>query len=220
MLPMRLFADRGFAAGNAAGFAMFGALFSAVFFMGQFEQTALGQSPLHAGLRLIPWTGTVFFISPIAGALVDRIGERPLIVAGLGLQAVGFAWVALLARTGLSYGPTIAPLMLAGAGISMAIPAAQNAVIGAVRPDAVGTASGTLSTFRQLGGAFGLAVAVAVFAGAGSYASPAEFIDGFAPALAVSAALSAAGALSGLALRRRDTTSTTAPIGAWQTQEG
>jgi hypothetical protein len=54
---------------------------------------------------------------------------------------------------------------------------------------------------RQLGGAFGLAVAVAVFAEAGSYASPQAFSDGFAAALGAGAALSLAGAIAGLSLR-------------------
>jgi EmrB/QacA subfamily drug resistance transporter len=200
MLPMRLFRSRGFASGNAASLLMFGALFSAVYFMAQFLQTSLGESPLQAGLQLIPWTGTVFIVTPIAGALLGRVGERPFVVGGLLLQAVGLAWVALLARTGLSYTALIAPLLVAGVGISMAIPAAQNAVMGAVTPIELGKASGTFSTMRQLGGAFGLAIAVAVFSGAGSYASPGAFSDGFGPALAVSAGLSLCGALAGLAL--------------------
>jgi len=203
MLPMRLFGVRGFASGNAAGLLMFGALFSAVFFMAQFQQTALGQSPLQAGLRLIPWTGTVFIVAPLAGALVDRVGERPLLVSGLLMQAVGLAWVALLTRTRLAYVDMVPPLVLAGVGISMALPAAQNAVMGAVAPSEIGKASGTFSTMRQLGGAFGLAVAVAVFTATGSYASPGAFSDGFGPAIAVSAALSLCGALAGTWLRVR-----------------
>jgi len=75
--------------------------------------------------------------------------------------------------------------------------------MGAVAPSELGKASGTSTTMRQLGGAFGLAVAVAVFTGAGGYASPESFTDGFAPALAVSAGLSLCGALAGLSLRTR-----------------
>ena len=200
MLPMRLFRSPAFAAGNAATLLMFGALFSAVFFMAQFLQTTLGLSPLQAGVRLIPWTGTVMIVSPIAGAMVERVGERPLLVGGLLMQAAGFGWVALLARTGLPYAHMIPPLIVAGVGISTALPAVQNAVVGAVRPSEIGKASGTFSTMRQLGGAFGLAIGVAVFSGAGSYASPAAFSDGFAPAIAVSAALSLLGALAALPL--------------------
>jgi EmrB/QacA subfamily drug resistance transporter len=203
MVPMALFRSRGFASGNAAGFLMFAALFSAVFFMAQFQQTVLGSSPFDAGLRLIPWTGTVFIVAPIAGALVDRIGERPLVVGGLLMQAIGLGWVALIARTDLPYAELVPPLIVAGVGISMALPAVQNSVLSSVAPAEIGTASGTFSTLRQLGGAFGLAIAVAVFSGAGSYASPGAFSDGFGPAIAVGAALSLGGALAGTWLRAR-----------------
>jgi EmrB/QacA subfamily drug resistance transporter len=204
MLPMGLFRSRGFAAGNAVSLLMFAGLFSAVFFMAQFLQTVLGESPLRAGLELIPWTGTVMLVSPLSGALVDRIGERPLVVAGMLMQAAGFAWVALEARAGLPYSHMVAPLILAGVGISTAIPAVQNAVVSGVGPEQIGNASGTFSMARQLGGALGLAIAVAVFSAAGSYVSPDAFSSGFGPAIAVSAALSLAGALTGLALRARE----------------
>jgi EmrB/QacA subfamily drug resistance transporter len=195
MLPMRMFANRAFAVGNATSFLLSAALFSAVFFMAQFQQTTLGQSPLDAGLRLLPWTGTVFFVAPLSGSLVDRIGERPLLVTGLAMQAAGFIWVALIAGVDVSYGAMIPALILAGSGVAMAIPAAQNSIVSSVAGDDIGKASGTFSTGRQLGGAFGLAIAVAVFTGAGSYVSPGAFSDGFVPAVAVSGALSLAGAV-------------------------
>jgi MFS family permease len=195
MLPPRMFARRGFSAGTAANFLFSGALFSAVFFMAQFQQISLGQGPLDSGLRLLPWTGTLFIVAPIAGALTNRVGERTLVTLGLTLQAAGLAWVAAIASPHMTYWHTIAPLVIAGAGISMAIPSAQNAVMNAVAPADLGKASGTYMTMRQLGGVFGLAIAVAVFTGAGSYLSPGAFSDGFVPALTVSAALSAGGAL-------------------------
>ncbi len=203
MLPMRLFASRSFSAGSATNFLLFAGLFSAVFFMAQFLQVSLGQGPLASGLRLLPWTGTLFVIAPIAGAIVDRIGNRPLVVLGLTMQAAGFAWIALIAKSGLAYWEMIPPLVIAGAGISMSIPGAQNAVVSAVGPDDLGRASGTFTMMRQLGGVFGLALVAAVFSGAGGYASPATFADGFAPAIAVSAAFSLAGALAALAIPAR-----------------
>jgi MFS family permease len=149
-------------------------------------------------VRLLPWTATLFFVAPIAGKLVDRFGERPFLVAGLTLQAVGLAWVALIAAPGLSYVSMIPALMMAGCGVSMAFPAAMNAVTGAVGARDMGKAAGTNSMLRELGGVFGIAIAVAVFAGAGSYASAQAFVDGFAPAMGTSAALALAGA--GIAL--------------------
>jgi EmrB/QacA subfamily drug resistance transporter len=196
MLPMRLFRNRTFAASNASNLLLSASLFSAVFFMSQFLQTTLGSSPLQAGLRLLPWTGSLFFVAPIAGAAVARVGERRLMVVGLTLQAAGMAWVALVARAGMPYGALVPPLIVAGIGISTAIPAVQNAVVGAVTRDMIGKASGTFNTMRQLGAVFGLAITAAVFQGAGSYASPSLFSDGFVPAMGVAAGLSAIGALA------------------------
>jgi EmrB/QacA subfamily drug resistance transporter len=203
MLPMRLFRSRAFSAGNAAAFLVSASLFSAVFFMAQFEEIGLRQGALDAGLRLLPWTGTVFWVSPIVGNLIDRLGERPFIIVGLALQGIGLGWIALIARTGLPFPATVAPMMLAGIGVSMGLIAAQSACVGAVDPADVGRAAGTFSTGRQLGAAFGLAVAVALFAGNGSYASPASFTAGVAPALGAAAILSLLGVLAGVALPRR-----------------
>jgi EmrB/QacA subfamily drug resistance transporter len=194
LLPPRLFASRAFSAGNAAALLLTASLFSAVFFFAQFQQSALGQSPLDAGLRLLPWTATLFFVAPVAGKLVDRRGERPLLVGGLLAQAAGFAWIALIADPGMSYTSMIAPMMLAGCGVSAAIPSAINAVTGAVAPPDMGKAAGTNSMLRELGGVFGIAIAVAVFAGAGSDASASAFADGFTPAILASAAMALLGA--------------------------
>jgi EmrB/QacA subfamily drug resistance transporter len=202
MLPLAFFRSRAFSAGNAAIFCTFASLFVGVFFFAQLLQTGLGYGALDAGLRLIPWTATFLTVAPIAGTLSDRFGERPFMAGGLLLQTAGLAWIALIADDGLTYGALVVPLVVAGVGVSMAIPAAQNSVLGAVAETAVGKAAGVNSTMRELGGVFGIAVAVAVFAGAGGYASPATFVDGFAPAVGAGAAMALVGALCALALPR------------------
>ncbi len=214
MLPMRFFRSRAFAAGNAAMFFTFASLFTAVFFYAQLLQTGLGYDALGAGLRLMPWTATFMTVAPIAGALADRIGERPLMVSGLSLQAAGTAWLAAIAGPDLAYSQMLAPFIVAGVGVSMAIPSAQNSVVGSVAMEAVGKAAGVNSMMRELGGVFGIAVSVAVFATAGSYASAQAFTDGFGPAIFVSAGLALAGAIAALALPRRRTSAATAPMGA------
>jgi hypothetical protein len=70
-----------------------------------------------------------------------------------------------------------------------------------VRREAIGTASGVYNAMRQVGGAFGIAIASAVFAAAGSFASPAAVGHGVRAALFVTAAISASGALAGAGLR-------------------
>ena len=200
MLPIRFFRSRSFSAGNTAIFFTFASLFGAVFFYAQLLQVGYGYGPLDAGLRLLPWTATFITVAPIAGALADRIGERPLMVGGLTLQAVGMGWLALIAEPGLPYSDLLAPFIVAGVGVSMAIPSAQNSVVGAIATDAIGKAAGANSMMRELGGVFGVALVVAVFAATGGYASAATFTDGFGPAIGVAAALALIGAVAGLAL--------------------
>jgi EmrB/QacA subfamily drug resistance transporter len=203
MLPMRLFASRAFSAGNAASFFMFAALLGSVFFFAQFLQTGLGHSPLKAGLELVPWTATLFVVAPLAGAMVNRIGERALLVGGLSTMAAGLGWIALIAEPGLAFSDWVVPSIVTGIGASIAIPPAQIAVVGAVGAGEIGKAAGANTMLRELGGVFGIAIVVAVFAAAGSYASPQAFADGFVPAIAASAALALAGALASLALPGR-----------------
>jgi EmrB/QacA subfamily drug resistance transporter len=203
MLPLRFFHSRSFAAGNSAIFFTFASLFGVVFFAAQLMQTGLGYGPLGAGLRLLPWTGTFITVAPVAGAMADRIGERPLIVAGLALQAAGMAWLALTLHQGVAYTSLLGPLIVGGVGISMAIPAGQNSVLASMSEAELGKAAGANSMMRELGGVFGIAIVVATFAASGGYGSPQAFFDGLAPAIGVAAALGALGAASGLALPRR-----------------
>ena len=200
MLPMRLFASRPFSSGNAGIFFMCTALYGAVFFMAQFLQIAQHDGPLDAGIRLLPWTATLFIVAPLVGARIRRLGERPFAVAGLLLQAAGMGWIALIAGPDVDYWRLVAPLVIAGCGVSMAMPALQNAVVSSVAAESIGKASGTFNMLRQLGGVFGIATLVAVFTGAGSYASAQTFSDGFTAAVGVAAALSLLGAVASLGL--------------------
>jgi EmrB/QacA subfamily drug resistance transporter len=203
MLPMRFFRSRAFSSGIAASFLFYGSMYSVLFFLPQFLQVAQGNGSLGAGLRLLPWTATLLVFAPIAGGLVNRIGERPLVVVGLLMQAAGMAWIGLIATPDLGYAKLIVPLIIAGAGASIAMPAAQNAVVSAVIATKVGKASGTFNMARFLGGVFGIAILVAVFSAAGGFGSAREFSAGFTPAIGVSAVLSLAAAVVGMGLPGR-----------------
>ena len=200
MVPMRLFYARAFASGIVASFLFYASMYGVVFFLPQFFQTGQGFGPFNSGLRLLPWTATLFVFAPIGGSLVNRLGERPLVVTGLVMQAAGFCWISLTATPGVAFVNLVPPLILAGAGVSMAMPAAQNALLSAVATNEVGKASGIFNMSRFLGGTFGVALIVAVFAGSGSVASARAFSNGFAAAIAVSAVLSLAAAIAALAL--------------------
>ncbi|MGK5552229.1 MFS transporter, partial [Actinomadura kijaniata] len=203
MLPLRFFRVRAFATANPANFCVFASLYGTLFFLAQYFQTGLGEGPLGAGLRLMPWTATLMVCAPIAGTLADRYGERTFVVAGLLLQTVGTGWIALVADAGTGYLELLPALVVGGVGLTMAMPAAQKAVVGAVRPQEIGQASGAFMMLRILGGVFGVAIAVAVFAGTGGYASPEEFSEGFAAAMGAVAALAFTGMLVALGMPRR-----------------
>jgi EmrB/QacA subfamily drug resistance transporter len=198
MLPLGLFRVKEFSAANAVSFFMYAGLFGALFLMAQFLQTALGHSPLEAGLLLLPWTATPMVVAPLAGALADKLGNRPFMVLGLILQAVGLGWVALIASPDVSYLQLGAALTVAGVGTSMCFPTVANAVASSVPQQEVGVASGTNSTLRELGGVFGVAVLAAVFTHQGVYSSAQSFIDRFQPALFVGAGLTAVGVVAAL----------------------
>jgi EmrB/QacA subfamily drug resistance transporter len=203
MVPMRLFTSRSFASGLTASFMFYAAMYGVLFLLPQFLQITLGFGPFGAGLRLLPWTATLFVTAPIAGAVVNKFGERPLVVTGLLMQAIGLGWIAMIASPGLSYSALAAPLILAGVGVSMAMPAAQNAILSSVAVAEMGKASGIFNMGRFLGGMFGIAALVAIFSANGAVNSPAQFSAGFAAAMILAAVLSLAGAVAGLCLPGR-----------------
>jgi EmrB/QacA subfamily drug resistance transporter len=205
MLPLALFRRVRFSSANAVSFFMYASLFGAAFLMSQFFQTAQHHSPVQTGLRLLPWTAAPMIVSPIAGKLAERYGNRPFMTTGLILQGVGLAWVAAIATAHVGFGELGAALGIAGIGISLVFPTVSTEVLASVPGEEVGIASGTNSAIREVGGVFGVAVLASVFARPGAYAFPTVFVQGFSAALWVGAAFSGAGALSAVlgGLRRR-----------------
>ena len=200
MLPMRFFRNRTFAATKAASLFMFFGMFGSIFLLAQFLQTVQGYSPLEAGLRTLPWTAMPMFISPIAGALSDKIGGRSLMATGLALQAGALAWLAAITDPNVAYSQLVAPFIVAGVGMSLFFAPVANVVLSSVRRQEEGQASGANNAIRELGGVFGVAVLAAIFAGYGGYGSPQTYVDGLVPAVWVGAGVVALGALSALAI--------------------
>ena len=178
-------------------------MYGVLFLLPQFLQISLGFGAFGAGLRLLPWTATLFLTAPIAGGIVSKVGERPLVVTGLLMQAVGLGWIAMIVAPSVSYLALVAPLVLAGVGVSMAMPAAQNAILSSVAVTEMGKASGVFNMARFLGGMFGIAALVATFSATGAANTAAHFSSGFAAAMMLASALSLAGALVGLVLPAR-----------------
>jgi EmrB/QacA subfamily drug resistance transporter len=202
MLPMRFFRSRTFTLANVASLLMSFGMFGSIFLLAQFFQTAQGYSPLQSGLRILPWTAMPMIVAPIAGALSDRIGGHKLMGAGLALQALGLAWIAAVTGAGVSYAELVAPFTISGIGMGLFFAPVANVVLSSVSPDEEGQASGATSAIRELGGVFGVAVLASVFTHYGSYASPATFSAGLAPAVWIGAAVVLAGSIAAFAIRR------------------
>ncbi len=198
MLPLRFFRSRAFSAVNAASLGMYFGVFGSIFLLAQFFQVTQGYSPLEAGLRTLPWTAMPMLVAPIAGVLSDRIGSRPLMATGLALQATAIAWLASVSTPTVPYGDLVVPFAMAGIGMALVFAPAANAVLGAVRQEEAGQASGATNAIRELGGVLGVAVLATVFASNGSYASPTAFTDGMTSGIWVGAAVLALGALAAL----------------------
>jgi EmrB/QacA subfamily drug resistance transporter len=200
MLPMRFFAKRSFAVTNAVSLTMYFGMFGSIFFLSQYLQNVLHNTPLQAGVKLLVWTGASMVVSPLAGFFSERYGSRTFMVAGLSLQALALGWLATLAGVHQSYSSMIVPFILAGAGMALVFAPSANAVLSSVKAHEAGQASGATNAIRELGGVLGIAVLATVFTSHGGYTSAQAYINGLMPAMWVGVAVLAAGALIAAAL--------------------
>ena len=180
---------------NAVSLAMYFGMFGSIFFLSQFLQNVLHNTPLQAGVKLLVWTGATMIVSPLAGFFSERYGPRLFMVTGLALQAIALGWLATEASVTQTYASMIGPFVLAGSGMALVFAPAANAVLSSVRVPKAGQASGATNAIRELGGVLGIAVLATVFTSHGSYASPQDYVAGLVPAIWVGAGVLGAGAL-------------------------
>ncbi len=179
MLPMRLFRSRAFAGINAASLLMFLGMFGSIFLLAQFMQGVLGYSPTEAGLRMLPWTGMPMLVAPIAGYLSDRIGGRPVVAAGLFLQAVGLGWFAAVVAADVSYAAQLPALIVSGIGMSLYFAPASNLVMSSARPDRQGhRLRGQQRHCARSAAPSSIAVMASIFSAQGGYGSAQQFVSG------------------------------------------
>jgi EmrB/QacA subfamily drug resistance transporter len=163
MLPMHFFANRTFAAATLASLLMYSAMFGALFLLTQLLQTGLGATPLQAGLQTLPMVGVPLVLAPAGGILCDRLGTRPLMISGVALEAVAFAWLAAVARPEVPYTLLVPGFVMIGAGAAVFFAPVAAATLGAVRPQEQGQASGAATAVRELAVVFGVALLASVF---------------------------------------------------------
>jgi len=207
MLDLSLFRSSTFAGANIAALLVMLAMFGIFFFMSLYVQQILGYSPVQAGAIFLPMTVLIIFVAPIAGKLSDHVGSRWLMAAGLTLVSGSLVLFSRL-ETQSGFWDMLPGLVVGGVGMASVMTPMTAAAMGSVALDKAGVASGVLNTFRQVGGALGIAVMGAILtsrqaSALASGATPqAAFVDGFQIALLAGAIIAFAGALSAALLIR------------------
>ncbi|WP_405516620.1 MFS transporter [Streptomyces canus] len=157
VIDVRRFTDRGFAGSNLAVALFFLAVFGAFYYLTQHLQFVLGYSALETGLRMLPLAGAVFVGSALTGFLTPRVGMKWTVTAGM---VGGTAALALLTRidASSSYGDFVAPLMVLGLAIGLALSPATDAIMGAFPESELGVGGAVNDTSIELGGSLGIAI--------------------------------------------------------------
>jgi EmrB/QacA subfamily drug resistance transporter len=204
LMPLRIYASRTLRASNVVVFLLGAATFAMWFFLSLYLQQVRGYSPLHAGLAFLPMTLSIVAASTLASRGVTRVGAKPLLVAGMGLLAVGLLLFTQLSPDGSYLGEILVPSLLAAVGLGMAFVPVTIAAVSGVAPHEAGLASGLVNTSRLFGGALGLAILAAIATahtnsavrhGVGIHAA---LTHGFVVAFAIAAAFAAVGAVTAL----------------------
>jgi EmrB/QacA subfamily drug resistance transporter len=208
MLDLSLFRNGTFAGANVVALLVTLAMFGVFFFMSLYMQNILGYSPVRTGATFLPMTILIILVAPAAGKLSDRIGSRWLMATGMTLVAV---CLVLFSRLGLDAGfwDLFPGLFVGGLGMALTMSPMTAAALGSVPVDKAGVGSGVLNTFRQVGGALGIAVMGAILtsradaAAARGEPAPVAFLEGFQTALQVSAVIALLGAVTAAVTVRR-----------------
>jgi EmrB/QacA subfamily drug resistance transporter len=163
MLPLALLRDRRFSAAAATIMLLFFALASAVFLVTQIYQFVLGYSPLAAGVRALPSALALAVASPLGAQLAQRAGVRVPVVTGMIMLAAGLGLFAT-ATASSGYSHYVTAMIIASAGIGLAMAPATESVMNSLPRQLAGIGSAVNDTARNLGSVLGVAVAGSVTA--------------------------------------------------------
>ncbi len=200
MLDLSLFRNPTFAGANAVALLVFLAMFGVFFFVSLYLQNILGYSAVQAGATFLPMTLLIMLVAPVAGKLADRFGSRWLVAAGMTLVSLSLA---LFSRLDLdsTFWTAFPGLVAGGLGMALTMTPMMTAGLAAVPVDKAGVGSGVLNSFRQVGGALGIAVIGAIMVSrvedalAAGASPPEAFVEGFSTALLVAAGIAFLGAV-------------------------
>jgi EmrB/QacA subfamily drug resistance transporter len=159
MMPLGLFRERNFAAGNIATFAIYGGLSFGFLVLVLYFQQVAGLSATAAGVALLPSTVMLLVLSSAFGSLAARHGPRWFMAGGPVLAGAGFLWL-LAVRPGLDYWSQVLPgLLVFGVGLAMTVAPLTAAILGAVPPEQAGIGSAVNNAVARIAGLVTIALA-------------------------------------------------------------
>jgi EmrB/QacA subfamily drug resistance transporter len=195
MLDLSLFRNATFTGANIVVLLVALAMFGVFFFVSLYMQNILGYSAVQAGAAFLPMTVLIILIAPIAGKATDRIGSRALLTVGMVLVGIQLVYLSQLGPDA-HFWNLLPGLLVGGVGIALVMPPSTAAAVRSVPVDKSGVGSAVLNSFRQVGGALGIALMGAIVANeTGGRRTVDAFMDGFEASLLVAALIAFAGAI-------------------------
>jgi EmrB/QacA subfamily drug resistance transporter len=157
MLDMSFFHNKRFTAASLGVMLGYFAMFGSLFLMTQLLQWVLGYSALDAGVRLLPFALSMAVFATVSAKLVELVGTKLVVVAGMSLVAGGLLWAAVLGA-GSTYGDYLPAMIVMGTGIALTWAPTTESIMGSLPAAKAGVASAVNDTVREVGGALGVAV--------------------------------------------------------------
>ena len=198
------------AGANVGGLILGTATFSLFLMLTLYMQQVLGYSPMKTGVAYLAVAGSAILWSAVAAQLVNRIGVKPVLVAGMVALTSGLVYFTQVSVHGTYLSDLLPGFLLVGVGLGFSFVPISIAALAGVRPAEAGLASGLFNTTQQIGGALGIAVLSTIATSRTSHALadgtalPSALVHGFTGAFVVGAGIAAVGIVAALTLIRRD----------------
>ena len=158
LMPIRVLRSRNRSGAYLISLCVGTALFGMFFFLTLFVQNVWGYSALKTGVAYLPMVAMIMVASAVASQQVNRIGARPLMLAGSVIGTGGMFWLSQVTEHSTYAGGLLGPMLLTAAGMGLIfVPLSLVSLTKVANTDA-GVASSLLSTGQQVGGALGLAI--------------------------------------------------------------
>ncbi|WP_138445035.1 MFS transporter [Sinomonas susongensis] len=157
MLDVQLFRNPAFSSGLAANLLSIFSLVGFTLFLSQHLQLVAGESPLRAGLLMLPGLALTIVTGLAAVRLAARFSAPTVMVAGLLLDALGYGVVLAFGHDG-SLPALLAGFTIVGAGVGLAETLSNDLIIASVPPSKAGAASAISETAYELGAVLGTAI--------------------------------------------------------------